>query len=226
MQQSGMTASYRFADRTDAGQLLAQRLLGMRLHAPVVLALPRGGVPVAREIANLLHAPLDVLLVRKIGTPGQPELALAAVVEGQPPDLVMYEPVRTEHQVTHDWLRKAMQTQLHEIERRRKLYLGGRAPLPVQGRTVILVDDGIATGTTMRAALLALRKRSPGHIIVAVPVAPHGTHAMLSGDVDHIVCLVQPPWFEAISQCYEDFHQLADAEVIACLDDGPPQTPA
>lgn len=216
-----MTAlAHRFADRAEAGRLLAQRLVEMPLADPVILALPRGGVPVGREVANALHAPLDLLLVRRIGAPGQPELALAAVVEGHPPDLVVDEPVQAEVGVSKTWLRDAMRIQLREIERRRQVYLARRPAVAVQGRTVILVDDGIATGTTMRAAVAALRKRHPLRIIVAVPVAPADEAARLRQEVDALVCPMQPSRFGAIGEFYEDFHQLADAEVISCLEHG------
>lgn len=208
-----------FANRTQAGQALADELLGMNLTPPlVVLALPRGGVPVAAEIARALGAPLDLLLVRKMGAPFQPELAVAAVVEGTPPDVVMSDDIGTLPGVDEACIRAALPAAIAEIERRRLAYLRGRAQQPVRGATVIVVDDGIATGTTMRAALQALRRRQPARLIVAVPVAPHPCVVALSDEVDDVVCLQEPRPFRAIGLHYLDFHQLADDEVLAALD--------
>ena len=159
-----------FADRREAGRALARRLVELQLPSPrVVLALPRGGVPVAAEVARALHAPLDLLLVRKIGMPWQPELALAAVVEGDPPDLVYDEPLHHQVEVDRGYVEAQLQRQLQEIARQRRVYLSGRSPVTVQGHTVILVDDGIATGTTVRAALKALRRRQPARLLAIAP---------------------------------------------------------
>ena len=207
-----------FANRTQAGRALADALLGMHLKPPlVVLALPRGGVPVAAEIARALGAPLDLLLVRKIGAPFQPELAVAAVVEGTPPDVVMTGEASDRDGVDDAYIQAALPAALQEIARRRRLYLRGRTPQRVQGATVIVVDDGIATGTTMRAALLALRRRQPARLIVAVPVAPHQSVVALGEAVDEVVCLQEPRPFRAIGLNYLDFHQLGDDEVCAAL---------
>ena len=206
-------------DRDEAGRLLAHRLARLQLPPPlVVLALPRGGVPSAAAIARELHAPLDLLLVRKIGVPWQRELAIAAVVDGDPPDLVIDEQVQRETGVGRAYIDAEMPTELREIERRRAAYLRGRAPLPVTGCTVIVVDDGIATGTTMRAALKALRRRAPAQLVLAVPVAPPETVRDFEREVDRVVCLEQPTPFFAIGAHYRDFHQISDAEVIAALD--------
>lgn len=208
-----------FRDRAEAGRLLADRLAALDLPRPlVVLALPRGGVPVAVPVARALAAPLDLLLVRKIGVPWQRELALAAVVDGDPPDLVIDDEVQRETGVGRDYIDAELPGELREIERRRAAYLRGRAPLPVAGRTAIVVDDGIATGTTMRAALKALRRRAPAHLVLAVPVAPPDTLRLLGEEVDRVVCLEQPSPFYAVGAHYRDFHQVEDAEVVAALD--------
>lgn len=208
-----------FSNREHAGRLLAARLRRRAWADPVVLALPRGGVPVAAQVAEALNAPLDLLLVRKIGTEYQSELALAAVVEGPPPHVVIDEPVQAMVHATPQWLEAAVQRELQEIARRREVYLRNRPAVPVSGRTVIIVDDGIATGTTVRAALAGLRQRGAAHLVLAVPVAPRDTAARLSREVDELICLAQPEPFEAIGRHYEDFHQLDDAEVIAQLDE-------
>ena len=161
-----------FADRRAAGRALARVLAKKNLVAPVVLALPRGGVPVAAEIASALGAPLDIVLVRKIGVPFQPELAAAAVVDGGDPEVVTNDDVVRLAGVTPADLAAGAKRELEEIERRRSVYLQGRARVPLEGRTIILVDDGIATGASIRAALKALRRKSPKALILAVPVAP------------------------------------------------------
>jgi putative phosphoribosyl transferase len=212
-------ASTRFPNRTQAGRELAAELRAMRLQPPLlVLALPRGGVPVAAEIARVLGAPLDLLLVRKIGAPSQPELAVAAVVEGSPPDVIVNEDTADLPGVDEAYIQAMLPAALREIERRRAIYLKGRPQHPVEGATVIVVDDGIATGTTMKAALQALRRRRPARLIVAVPVAPHQSIEALCDEVDDVVCLVEPRPFYAIGLHYLDFHQLGDAEVCEALD--------
>jgi putative phosphoribosyl transferase len=203
----------RFSDRTEAGRQLAQRLAAMNLANPVVLALPRGGA----EIARALHAPLDLLLVRKIGVPWQPELAVAAVIDGERPDLVVDDTIQREAGIPQEYIDQQAQQQLEEIERRRRLYLGDRHAVSVAGCTAIVVDDGIATGTSMRAALRALRRRAPARLVLAVPVAPPDTVARLRAEVDEIVCLAQPAPFMAIGPYYDDFHQLADTEVTSLM---------
>ena len=208
----------RFADRAQAARLLAQRLAAMHLAPPiVVLALPRGGVPIGAEVARVLHAGLDLLLVRKIGAPWQHELAVAAVVDGEPPEIVIDEPMLRKAGIGRDYIEAEARLALQEIDRRRALYLAGRAPLPLAGATAIVVDDGIATGTTMRAALKALRRKGPRRLVLAVPVAPADTCAALRAEVDDLVCLAQPEPFRAIGLHYDDFHQLEDAEVIRAL---------
>jgi putative phosphoribosyl transferase len=204
-----------FLNREAAGRALAARLLALRLSDAVVFALPRGGVPVAIEVAHALHAPLDLLLVRKIGAPGNPELAIAAVADGN--ELVIDEFTRQASGTSFEYIEDQARTEMDEIRRRRKLYLHGRAPLPVEGRTAIVVDDGIATGTTVRAALTALRRRSPAKIVLAVPLAPAEALAELRGHADRIECLVTPSPFFAVGSHYVDFAQVADDEVIAQL---------
>jgi putative phosphoribosyl transferase len=195
--------SRRFANRAEAGHALARRLAATpREGRVVVLALPRGGVPIGAEVARELDAPLDLLLVRKIGAPWQPELAVAAIVDGDPPDIVIDEETSAMTGVDRHYIETQARLELQEIERRRSVYLAGRAPVPVRGATVIVVDDGIATGTTVRAA----------------PVAPSDTLAELSKEVDEIVCLEQPYPFRAIGLHYVDFHQVGDDEVLAELE--------
>jgi len=206
-----------FANRSEAGRRLAAELAGYREQDPVILALPRGGVPVAAEIAAVLGAPLDLIMVRKIGAPAQPELAMGAVVDGSDPLVVRNEDVIAGLRVGAAEFAAACQRELTEIERRRQHFLGKRAPLEVAGRTAIVVDDGIATGATTRAALRAVRKREPARLVLAVPVAPTSSLAELAGEADAIVCLEDHELFGAIGMFYSDFRQLSDQEVIDVL---------
>ncbi len=208
-----------FADRIEAGRLLAREVLALKPVDPVVLALPRGGVPVAAEVARALGAPLDLLLVRKIGAPGHRELAVAAVAEGPQPTIVIDRETLDLTGTSEAYVEREAKEELREIARRRTAYLHDRAPLEVAGRTVIVVDDGIATGTTVRAALLALRRRRPARLVLAVPVAPPEVVAALRADVDDLVCLAQPAYFHAVGVHYADFHQVSDDEVISILDE-------
>jgi putative phosphoribosyl transferase len=207
------------SDRNAAGKALAQRLAGSGLHgsSSIVLALPRGGVPVAAEIAIALGASMDLLFVRKIGLPWQPELALAALVDGDPPELVLNEEVAADCPVGPRYVEEERARELDEIARRRAAYLAGRAPLDVRGRDVIVVDDGLATGTTARAALQALRRREPARLSLAVPVSSWQAAALVTALVDEFVCLATPEPFHAIGLHYTDFHQLEDEEVRAEL---------
>ncbi len=208
----------RFADREQAARALAQQLAQLKLEPPiVVLALPRGGVPIGAEVARVLDARLDLLLVRKIGAPWQPELAVAAVVDGEPPEVVIDEAMLGMPGVDQEYIETETHRQLLEIARRRALYLKGREPRPIGGATAIVVDDGIATGTTVRAALKALRRKGPKRLILAVPVAPADTCRALRPEVDDLACLAQPEPFHAIGLHYDDFHQLDDAEVMQAL---------
>ena len=216
------------ADRATAGRALGQRLAAMHPTNPIVLALPRGGIPVGLEVARALPAPLDLLLVRKIGVPFQRELAVAAVMDGPEPVIVVDESIRAEAGIPQSYIDEQARIELAEIERWRRVYLGGRAPLPIAGRTAIIVDDGIATGTTVRAAIKGLRRRQPARIVLAAPVAPPDTAARLRGEVDDLVCLLQPELFHAIGLFYRDFHQLSDDEVMGALTaagDCLPETP-
>lgn len=207
----------RFADRTEAGKELAKQLMARKLDDPVVLALPRGGVPVAVEIARALKAPLDLVLVRKIGVPFQHELAAAAVVDGGEPEVVVNDEVVTMAGVTQDYIGEQAKIELDEIERRRRVYLEDRPRVPLEGRTLILVDDGIATGASVRAAIAALLRKSPKSLILAVPVAPRETVALLRGKVDEVVCLEMPEPFYAIGLHFRDFHQVPDEEVVRLM---------
>lgn len=210
--------THAFVDREQAGHALAEQLLELKLKPPiVVLALPRGGVPIGLLVARALHAPLDLVLVRKIGAPMQPELAVAAIVDGDPPEIVDDDEIQAVCGVSRDDVRALAHEQQRMNVRRRTLYLGGRAPVPVQGATVVVVDDGIATGTTVRAALVALRRRRPARVVLAVPVAPADTLARLRTEVDDLVCLVQPSPFFSIGLHYKDFHQVGDDEVVTAL---------
>ena len=206
-----------FDDRQDAGRRLGQRLQTLNLRDPLVLALPRGGVPVGIEVAKALAAPLDLVLVRKIGAPGHAELAAGAVVDGSLPELVVNEDVIRSYRIDAAYLEHAKARQLEEIERRRRLYLGERTRAPVAGRTAIIVDDGIATGATVRAAMHAVRRAKPATLVLAVPVAAASTLAELATEADRIVCLHQPADLMAVGQYYRDFRQVEDAEVVAML---------
>lgn len=202
-----------FEDRTDAGRRLAARLAGRGIDDPVVLALPRGGVPVAVEIAQRLRAPLDLLLVRKIGHPWQPELAVAAVAEdeeGGVVSLALREGAGTPPEADVEAGRR-------EIARRRRAYLGDRDRVPVHGRTAIVVDDGVATGTSLRAALQAVRARGPARLVVAVPVAPPDEAERLAREVDEFLVLETPASFHAVGAFYRRFEQLDDDEVVRLL---------
>jgi putative phosphoribosyl transferase len=215
-----------FRDRIDAGRRLAEALSEYRGRDAVVLALPRGGVPVAAEVAAALDAPLDLILVRKIGVPTQPELAMGAVVDGATPIVVRNEDVIELTGTTADEFDDAGARELAEIERRRQLYIGERTRAEIAGQVVIVIDDGIATGATTRAALQAIRNRKPKELVLAVPVAPSETIAKLRGEVDALICLETPELFGAIGYFYCDFRQVSDQEVISILKRFPATRPA
>ncbi len=204
-----------FADRRDAGRRLAEVLERFRDEDPVVLALPRGGVPVAYEVAKALEAPLDVLLVRKIGAPYQPEYGIGAIAEGGI-QLIRDEDVEVSG-VERRAIDEVIARETRELERRSRIYRGDREPLPVDGRTVLLVDDGIATGGTAVAAGRALKARGVAKVILAVPVGPPGSEIRLRDEFDEVVCLAEPHGFFAIGQFYVDFGQLSDDTVIELL---------
>ena len=207
-----------FEDRADAGRQLGDALRKKALHDPVVFALPRGGVPVAAEVARALNAPLDLVLVRKIGAPGQPELAVAAVCDGAEPTLVIDDETLSACGASMAYVNREAPHHLAEIERRRRVYLKDRAPTDVEGKTVVLVDDGIATGTTVRAALESLRRRRPARLVLAVPVAPADEAARLREEVDDLVCLSTPVLFGAVGNHYRTFAQTSDEEVVEALE--------
>lgn len=206
-----------FIDRSDAGRKLAQALLTYKDQQPVILALLRGGVPVAAEVAAALDAPLDLLLVRKIGVPMQPELAMGAVVNGGDPVIVRNDDVIRLTGIDEAEFDAVRDRELAEIERRRSLYLGSRTPVDVAGRIAIVIDDGVATGATTRAALRATRIRKPSKLVLAVPVAPTDTLVALREEADDMICLEDHEAFGAIGFYYHDFRQLSDQEVKKTL---------
>lgn len=209
-----------FKDRIDAGNRLAEAVAQEKIAEAVVLALPRGGVPVAAEVARALHAPLDLVMVRKLGTPGQEELAMGAVARcGEATDVVLNEEIVRQLGISDEDIAAAQERELQVIARREHDYLAGRERAPVAGRTAIIVDDGIATGATTRAALRAVRHLGPQRLILAVPVAPPETVARLEQEADSVICLEQPVRFGAISLFYGQFPQTTDEEVNALLDE-------
>ncbi len=212
-----------FDDRFEAGRKLAKALARYRKQQPAVLALPRGGVPVAAEIAGALDAPLDLVLVRKIGVPFQPELAMGAVVDGDAPVVVRNEDVIESAGIGETEFKAVCDRELAEIERRRRRYLGSRERVDVAGCTAIVVDDGIATGATMRAALRATRMRNPKRLVLAVPVGPTDSVAEMREEADDVVCLETHVYFGAIGDFYGDFRQISDEEVIETLKRFPPK---
>ena len=217
----------KFADRGEAGRKLADKLLHLKDRRPVVLVLPRGGVAVGFEIARALDAALDIVLVRKIGVPWQPELALGAVTDGDSPATFIDRDLATSLGVPDGYVEEETTRQLEEIERRRKSYCEGRPAVQIAGRTAIVVDDGIATGATMRVALQAVRRRAPARLILAVPVAPPDTlAALLEEAADEAVTLETPAALGAIGFYYRDFHQMSDAEVTDLLARAPEGDPA
>ncbi|MFE0648646.1 phosphoribosyltransferase family protein, partial [Streptomyces sp. NPDC059534] len=205
-----------FSDRTDAGRQLAARLDHLKGRDVVVLGLPRGGVPVAAQVAEALDAPLDICLVRKLGVPEQPELAMGALGEGGV--RVLNERVLRESGVGDRELAAVEEHEHAVLDERARRYRGSRESVPLEGRTVVVVDDGLATGATALAACRVVRARGAARIVLAVPVAPRGWTARLGGEADETVSVHAPEVFFAIGPFYQDFTQTADAEVIACLD--------
>ena len=206
-----------FRDRAEAGRRLAAALASYRNQQPVILALPRGGVPVAAEIAAALDAPLDLVLVRKIGVPFRPELAMGAVVDGKAPLIVRNEDVIALAGLSEAEFDAECESELAEIERRRRRYLGSRERVEIAERTAIVVDDGIATGATTRAALCATRLRKPKRLVLAVPVAPTDSLNAMREEADDVICLEDHELFGAIGYFYDDFRQISDEEVIEIL---------
>jgi len=203
-----------FADRADAGRQLAAALEPFRTRNPLVLALPRGGVPVGYHVARALGAPLDVIVVRKLGAPGHEELAVGAIARSA---LYIDWPIVRQLGVSQAYLEQVTAAEERELERREWAYRQGRAALSIENRTVILVDDGLATGATLRAALSAVRSERPSRIVVAVPVGAPESVARLREVADDVVCLEMPPDFRAVSLSYDDFSPTTDAEVMECL---------
>ncbi|HEY3065276.1 MAG TPA: phosphoribosyltransferase [Methylomirabilota bacterium] len=204
-----------FHDRHDAGRRLAEKLRAYAGTSAMVLALPRGGVPVAAEVADRLGLPLDVFVVRKLGVPGYPELAMGALANGGV--RVLNADVVQALGITPDLIETVARREATELARRERAYRGDQPSLDVDGRTVILVDDGLATGATMRAGIAALRARGAAHVVVAVPVGAPETCAALAADADEVVCATAPQPFFAVGHWYENFEQTSDDEVRALL---------
>ena len=205
-----------FRDRVEAGRMLATTLQEYANRDDVVvLALPRGGVPVGFEVAKALHAPLDVFVVRKLGLPGQEELAMGAIASGGV-RVLNRDLLRALH-IPEEVVGQITQGEQRELERREREYRDERSPIDVRGKTVILVDDGLATGSSMRVAVLALKQKGPAQVVVAVPVAPADTCAELQSVADKVVCAVTPQPFLGVGQWYEDFSQTSDEEVRELL---------
>lgn len=208
-----------FADRREAGRLLAARLLKFKQAHPLVLALPRGGVPVAYEVAEQLDADMDLILVRKLGAPYHPEFGIGAVIDGDKPQILLNREVLEQIPVPSGYIQSEAHRQLREIERRREQYLSGRQSISVTGRTVIVVDDGIATGSTVRTALRALRQKNPARLILAVPVGAQDAVRSMDAECDEVICLASPDWFQSVGAHYRNFSQTTDEEVKQLLDD-------
>ncbi|WP_440409494.1 phosphoribosyltransferase [Neorhizobium petrolearium] len=203
-----------FHDRRQAGRQLAQALESYQGQPCIVLALPRGGVPVAAEVAVALKAPLKLLLVRKVGLPRNPELAMGAIIDGKKPVVVRNDEVIALAGVSGQVFEARCREELEEIHRRQQVYAGHLAGDDLEGRIAIVVDDGLATGSTARAALKALRMRHPARIVLAVPVAPADLVAELQGEADEVICLEAPSGFGAVGAYYQDFSQLSDQDVL------------
>lgn len=205
-----------YKDRREAGAKVASRLMHYRDKADViVLALPRGGVVNGSEIARLLNVPLDIIIIRKIGFPGQPELAIGAVSETGA--VVLNEDIVSAYRIKKDYIEGEIERHREEISRRKALYRGGKGIPPLAGKTVILVDDGVATGATMKAAISTLKEERPARLVVALPVASQEAEAEIKEMVDEWVCLMAPMEFMAIGNFYEDFSQVSDEEVVELL---------
>ncbi len=204
-----------FRDRVDAGRRLGAVLADLRLGDPVVLGIPRGGVIVAAGVARALRSPLDVLVIRKIGSPHNAELAIGALAPGV---RVWDRDLLDRFHVDPDYLRETVASEEAEIARRTAIYRRGRPPLEVSGRTVVIVDDGLATGSTALAAVRWCRSAGAGHVMLAVPVAAPSTLAILAGEADKAQAIDTPPSFHAVGEWYQDFTQTTDAEVVAALD--------
>lgn len=206
-----------FADRRDAGRKLAEKVALRHFTDPVVLALPRGGVPVAVEVAEAIHAPLDLILVRKLGAPREPELAIGAVVDGPSPHIVLNDDIVREVGATPGDIDAIATRELAVIAGRRRLWLADRPAVGLAGRTAIIVDDGIATGATVKAAVVGARRQGAARVVIATPLAPAETVASLAALADEFVVVSTPHPFRSIGRFYDDFTQLTDADVAALL---------
>ena len=206
-----------FKNREDAGNRLAATLEKFSLPDPIIYALPRGGVPVAAAAAHRLQAPLDLMIVRKLGAPGRPEAAIGAVVDSASPTVILHNETVQQLNISRGYVDTLTATALDEIDRRREIYFKGRKPLSPKNRIAIIIDDGLATGATMEAAVKAMRKAGPSKIIVAVPTAPGDAVRALSDIADDVICLETPAPFWSVSSQYDDFRQLTDEDVIDCL---------
>ncbi|MDU8911637.1 phosphoribosyltransferase [Aestuariicoccus sp. MJ-SS9] len=214
-----------FKNRKEAGQRLAQALPPLDPENTVVIALPRGGVPVAAEICRARGLPLDLVFVRKIGTPGHAELALGAIVDGPDPLVEVNHPLARNLGIGEKEVAEMGRALLPEIARRRSAYLGDKAQPALSGKTLVVVDDGVATGATLRASLRALRARKPKRLIVALPIGPEDSLQELRALADEVICLETPARFYAVGQGYRDFSQTSDAEVMRLIDDLARPTP-
>ncbi|MFW6364159.1 MAG: phosphoribosyltransferase [Spirochaeta sp.] len=207
----------KFTNRKDGGEKLAEKLSAYAdIAGVIVLGLPRGGVPVAGEVARRLHAPLDVFLVRKIGTPGREELAMGAIASGG--SRVLNQNVISQLNISEEDIRRVENEERAELERREREYRGGRDELDLKGKTVILVDDGLATGASMKAAVAAVKKLQPQRVIVAVPAAAPDSMRALQAEADDVVAVITPEPYMAVGAWYEDFNQTSDAEVKRILE--------
>lgn len=206
-----------FLDRRDAGRKLVKALQAYTGLPLIVFALPRGGLPVALEVAKALRAPLELALVRKIGLPFYPELAMGAIIDGEAPAIVRNEEVIAGHGISERDFQAACQRELREIQRRRHLYLGDRPDRDVKGKIAVIIDDGLATGATMRAAIKGLRLRHPEKIVVAVPVSAVDILPVMRGEADDVICLETPVDFQAVGLHYRHFPQLSDEDVLDTL---------
>ncbi|MBW4706818.1 phosphoribosyltransferase [Roseobacter sp. YSTF-M11] len=215
-----------FKDRTEAGRRLADALPALDPAETVVIALPRGGVPVAVEICAAYDLPLDLVLVRKIGAPGQPELAVGAITNGDAPQVTVNESVARHFGLSRQDVEERGYLLLPEIARRRQSYLHGRTPLALKGKTVVVVDDGVATGATLRASLAAVQTAEPKRVIVALPVGPQDLAEQLHDLADDIICLSDLRYFGAVGGAYRSFPQTTDAEVRAAIDHFAPRAKA
>lgn len=211
----GLPGNPVFKDRDDAGHALGEHLRALALREPVVIALPRGGVPVAARIAKTLDAPLDILVVRKLGAPGQPELGMGAIAEGG--TVILDDEAVRLLGITERQIDQVLQRERAELKRRRATYRRGRPGLDVRGRTVVLVDDGLATGVTAVAASRALRNMGAARVVLAVPVCPAGSRRRFADEFDDLIAVIMPEALEGVGSWYRDFTQCSDQEVVAAL---------